>query len=359
MCKLTKIITVLFFIFFLSPKIFTATNYVSKTGGHISPFTNWVNAATNIQAAVDEALAGNVVLVSNGTYYPAIQISVTNDITVKSINGAEKTIVNGNYLHRCFYIDTNDIIEGFTITNGFDNSLGAGVYCSGGGVVNSCIICKNEVNSLSARSGGGVYFDSGGTVNNCIISENYVGSFAYGGGACFYSGGVINNSIIKGNTSVFGGGLAILGNGTINNSIIIENMAGAIGGGVYCNSGKGIVFNSILWNNIGNNLFSSNSINHYNCIEKWTNLVNGIITNNPEFKNMAAGDFRLEEFSPCRNAGTNMSWMWSATDFDGNPRITGGIVDMGAYEYIPEPIKFMFFHFIFWIYWFNKRLQIF
>ena len=52
---------------------------------------------------------------------------------------------------------------------------------------------------------------------------------------------------------------------------------------------------------------------------------------------MASENYRLEEFSPCRNAGTNMDWMWSSTDLDGNPRIFGGRVDMGAYEFIPEP----------------------
>ena len=62
-----------------------------------------------------------------------------------------------------------------------------------------------------------------------------------------------------------------------------------------------------------------------------------MITNNPEFRNIDLGDYRLESFSPCINTGTNMNWMWSSIDLDRNPRITDDRVDMGAYEYIPEP----------------------
>jgi hypothetical protein len=40
----------------------------------------------------------------------------------------------------------------------------------------------------------------------------------------------------------------------------------------------------------------------------------------------------LQPNSPCINAGNN-SYVTSATDLDGNPRISGGIVDIGAYEY--------------------------
>ena len=66
--KYIKLISVLLIIFLTSSKIFAVTNYVSKTGGHISPFNSWANAATNIQAAVAVAVPNDIVLVTNGIY---------------------------------------------------------------------------------------------------------------------------------------------------------------------------------------------------------------------------------------------------------------------------------------------------
>jgi hypothetical protein len=58
----------------------------------------------------------------------------------------------------------------------------------------------------------------------------------------------------------------------------------------------------------------------------------GNITNAPLFVAAPNGNFRLQPNSPCINAGNN-GYVTGATDLDGQPRISGNTVDLGAYEY--------------------------
>jgi hypothetical protein len=158
------------------------------------------------------------------------------------------------------------------------------LLCSGGGTVNNCTIIGNS----ASTAGGGVFFSSGGTLNNCTISGNSAPSGS-GGGVYSSDGGTLNNCIVNFNTP----------GGT---------------GNLKTNAG-----------------FTA----QYTCSPGLAG--SGNITNDPQFVNASAGNYRLSAGSPCINAGTNQAWMTGRTDLDGNPRIIAGTVDMGAYECVVPP----------------------
>ena len=168
-------------------------------------------------------------------------------------------------------------------------------------------------------------YGGNGMISNCLISGN--AAVDLGGGA--YAG-TVNNCTINGNTAYSGGGTS---GGTVNNCTISGNAAKQRGGGVY----YGTVINSIVWENTAptsNNMFNSSAA--YTCSDPRPAGIWNICAD-PLFVNTNAGNYRLQEGSPCINAGTNLPWMVGATDLDGNPRIIDGRVDMGAYEFVPEP----------------------
>ena len=106
--------------------------------------------------------------------------------------------------------------------------------------------------------------------------------------------------------------------------------SGILGGGIVnCHAD-----NSIVYYNTGGDFSPNTSQYSLNFCCSSILATNGFfnITNAPLFVNAAGNDFHLQSTSPCINSGNNI-YITSATDLDGNPRIVGGTVDIGAYEY--------------------------
>ena len=158
-------------------------------------------------------------------------------------------------------------------------------------------------------------------MNTCSVIGNSAKNS--GGGA---SGCPLINCTLVSNNAVTGGGSY---NDSLYNCTVCENYATNSGGGV----SSGNVYNCIVYYNLapsGSNYFSENM--NYSCT--MPKLSNGTanFTNAPLFVDLVGGNFRLQSNSPCINAGNN-AYVTGTNDLDGNSRIVGGTVDIGAYEY--------------------------
>ena len=298
--------------------VFAYTHYVSPSGSHAPPFTNWPSAATNIQAAVDAAGAGGVVLVTNGVYDTGgtvigsltNRVVATNGVTVQSCQGPLFTSILGSgplgpTAVRPVYLGPNANLRGFTIRNGHTATAGdylvdrsgGGMLCEPGALVEHCIIVSN----VCDYGGGGV---RGGTLRSCLLAHNE--TVGGDGGGAFFPSGALNCTIVSNAAYHHGGGVF---GGTYVNCIVRGNT----------NTGAGGV----------DNWFSGaagQSIRYSNTVPGWDGTC---ITSDPQF----VGAFHLGPYSPCIDAASNEVWMAEAVDLDGLPRVFGTRADMGAYEW--------------------------
>lgn len=217
----------------------------------------------------------------------------------------------------------------------------SGVDGYGGGAC-CCTLYNCALTGNSASFGGGA---SGGTLYNCTLSDNS----AYVGGGVDGSefGTTLYNCTLNGNSATDGGGAD---GSTLYNCTVVDNVASQDGGGVAwsCSVTKCIVAYNAAWTD---DSYTADSILDYCCTAPLPTNGFGNISVAPLFVDYANGNLRLQFNSPCINAGntsslTSYNWddpsfdyvgFTNIFDLDGNPRISGGTVDMGAYEFQDPP----------------------
>jgi len=190
-----------------------------------------------IQAGIDAAVSGDIVLVADGTYTGIGNRGLTFgdvNITLKSESGPQNCTIDCEYYGMgidCFGSGDGCVIDGFTIT-GAQGGAVSGVY----------------VNGL--------------LISNCNITMNGR-DYAYGAGGIGFSESsdiTITDSVIAGNLGYFGGGMTLEGTDvSIINCLIYNNYAteefswpyhGGHGAGIFCDFGSTVtVINTTIANN--------------------------------------------------------------------------------------------------------------
>ena len=266
-----------------------------------------------------------------------------------------------------------------TVTNCYINGNSTDDY--GGGLygcdrVTDCVITGNSANSYNSDGGGLAMCNR---VSNCVITGNFAADDGGGARDCSW----VNTCIITGNVAAIeGGGMyyRFVGDSTITNCTISGNVAVvASGGGICCSyywlDTDPTVTNCIVWGNTDSTGVTGESSQisalapdvTFSCIQdddpNDANIPFGgedsnNIDDNPMFvrepndggdgwgddpgtpdvnegENDDFGDLHLRSSSPCINAGQSAIWLGlEPMDIDGQPRIMGTVVDMGADEFI-------------------------
>jgi len=222
------------------------------------------------------------------------------------------------------------------ITENVADENGGGVYCNDN---SSPDIDKNVItfNTATFYNCGGIYcgLNSSPTITSNNISNN--NCFGSGGGIqCIdNSSPAIINNLITGNTvsAATGGGIYCGYSSTpaIVNNTVYGNSA-LSGGGIFCYSSRPSIRNSIFWANTPDQI-GDPALTVSHCDVQGGFSGPGNINVDPMFVEIAVDDFHLTYNSPCKDAGDNSAPGLPVEDFEGDDRLSGGVVDIGADEF--------------------------
>lgn len=206
-----------------------------------------------IQAAVMAAVAGDTILLADGTFSGAGNREIP-------IAGKYLYILSESDDHNSCVLDLGGY-QGFSFNNtgGIHNTVRGigftgGSAVQGGGIYAHLSVleienCLFETNSASSH-GGGIYVYKGTyVITDCVLTDN---NATYGGGIYCEEGLlIVERCEISGNGAEVGAGISLnpASNVTVRECLIIDNAAQNYGGGVYNNTPGTYIFNCTLARN--------------------------------------------------------------------------------------------------------------
>jgi len=184
---------------------------------------SWNTAKKTLSSAYKQAVNGDEIIVADGVY-EKINVNGEKRITIRSVNGSERTTIDGGGASRCaafYYSDwstpfTDVVVDGFTLTGGYRDGSGGAAY---GGTYRNCRIVGN---SCTGNGGAGY----GAIMYNCTIVSNVAGERA----GAIYKGKAESCSVMCNVATGSGGAFYDC---TCSNCVVVGNCCGGSGGAAY------------------------------------------------------------------------------------------------------------------------------
>ena len=298
-----------------------ATVHVSAAGNDGGNGQTWATAKKTVQAGLNAAASGDQIWVAAGTY--------VENITLKSevglyggFAGTETDLVQRNWAVNVTVLDGNQ--AGSVVTA----PLGA--------------MATTRVDGFTIRNGS---FGVNCWKSSPIIADNRIAGNSGSGVTCYASSPIILNNVITGNGADNGAGIYCQTSpAAIVNNTIVGNTAFQ-GGGIYCGGTPPTIINNVIaFNSSGiwqrtappvasqrHNCVYGNA--EYNCygLPDQTGTY-GNVSSDPGLAGYLYGGVHIQPSSPCVDAGDDSAVQPGWLDMDGQSRIAGAHVDIGADE---------------------------
>ncbi len=311
-----------------------------------------------IQQGINAAVAGDVVVVSDGTYTGPGNVNLDfkgKAIAVRSSNGPLQCIIDmENAARGVLFIHsegTDSVFEGFTLRNGqaprgggimiadssptisrniieqcTATSIGGGIYVR---AASSAVITGNLIQQNQAASGGGI------ALLNClpvVTSNRFLDNSATGDGGGLHSNmsapELVNNLFFQNHAGTNGGAIHVITphySGayiTLASATLDHNTAAGKGSGLYCRNCRVDVINSIFTANedkniqVGDETAAAFVHVEYSMVQGGAESVvrhpgsvlttgDGVFNSAPRYAQGPLGIHYLQSNSDCVNAGSD------------------------------------------------------